>query len=159
MPNYNYRQSHPRPLDKKGVNYYQHEVKESKEYNFTFIPVNKGSEVIGFINKMSNESLDAIDYYGHAGPDAMMLDFDGESKDYLNLDSWKNLNTKKFSPLFAFYSYGCFQGQSGGLMNNLALLWNVKTLGSDDFTLYYKMLTPWKPASKGKYIEYDGNGD
>ena len=153
MPNYKKREKNPRADHEKTNNYSRIMTAKAKQHGFEFVPVDHADDVIGYINKIGKGKLDGMDYFGHSNKDTMMLDYDGTTSDYLNMEDWNKLNPNIFGKGFAMRSYGCSQGMKGGMMEQMAKKWHIPTTGSTTLTDYTKCVgSNWIPG--GNYVNY-----
>jgi len=77
----------------------------------------------------------------------------GESVDSWGIDEAKKISKDIMTKKAVFNSYGCNQGEAGGLMEELHKLFKIKTVGSKIKTNYSPIgELKWKP--KGDYVKY-----
>jgi hypothetical protein len=80
-------------------------------------------------------AISTLEYYGHSDHDEMYLDYgiDGSIK---SLQRWgaaqaAKIPAAKFTPGAVFASYGCKQGQAGGLAFSARNKWKIKAIGAE----------------------------
>ena len=107
------------------------------------------------INPMKNGG-----YFGHSSPQKLLLDYGqnppppGSAEDVahqtIGADDFRNAGVR-FHPDAHFASYGCRQGEPGGMMEKLSRDHNIKTTGSVGKTSY-------KAIGQSLAIPYSANG-
>lgn len=111
------------------------------------------------------EALSSLKYFGHANSDTMLLNY-GErrpatgSEDYATetirtSDITKAIDKKNLTSNAKIESFGCNQGDRGGMMEQLRDHYNVETIGSKGKTQYGPIGGGEKfPTSDGGYETY-----
>jgi hypothetical protein len=105
-------------------------------------------------------TISTLEYYGHSDHDELYLDFgiDGTRNSY---QRWGNgqaesIPASKFPSDAFFASYGCKQGQDGGLADRLRNRWKIKAVGAEGRS-NYAVMGDWEslfPDAPGGYYLY-----
>jgi hypothetical protein len=105
-------------------------------------------------------TISTLEYYGHSDHDELYLDYgiDGSINSYQRWGSNQAaaIPASKFAPDAVFASYGCKQGQAGGLAHRLRNRWKIKAVGAEGRS-DYAVMGDWEslfPDAPGGYYLY-----
>jgi len=131
----------------------------AKKDGFTFVKITNAGELTTVLKNL--KETETIDYFGHSNDKGAFLEYssieDSVSKDYWRVTDAANVPASKFSSGAVFASYGCNQGDPGGLAEALRKQWGIRTIGSvgkTDFEITGPYGGPTFPTSAGGYVEY-----
>lgn len=107
--------------------------------------------------------IESIHFFGHSNAANLFLEY-GAVVSAKSTVTWGESDAKKvpaanFKKNAVFSSYGCNQGDKGGLAEKLHGIWGITTVGSEgktDFSPIGQGKT--HPTSAGGYYKYDGGG-
>ena len=120
--------------------------------------VRSASDITRFINMLKLGSVNSIEYFGHSSADYLLLNYaiDGKpvATDVWGINDAKSINPKVFSSTAAIMSYGCNQGNPGGLMENLHNLLGFATKGAVGYSDYRKLNNGIYPEAANGYKWY-----
>ena len=107
--------------------------------------------------------VETVDYFGHSNATGMFLQYSTTgSASPTGEVNWKQADATKVTAgvvTGSFTSFGCNQGDSGGLAEQLAKLWNIKAVGSDGKTDYGPIGQGQpQPSSANGYFSYPPGG-
>jgi hypothetical protein len=145
---------------KKDPQYFANKVASvAKENHFTLYKITSAAELTKQLKSFAN--IETIDYFGHSNSEAMFLEYssieDARSKDYWTAADASGILPSQFTKGAVFATYGCNQGDAGGLAEKLRELWRIRTIGSrlkTDFEITGPYGGPTFPTSTGGYFEY-----
>lgn len=118
----------------------------------------------GLTSTLQGLSLIAsIDYFGHSDDKYMFLEYSSivsrVSKVYWGEAEAKAVPATKFAPGASFVSFGCNQGDPGGLAEQLRGVWKLRTVGSNGKTDFEPIGAGLEqPTSALGYLEYPADG-
>jgi hypothetical protein len=102
--------------------------------------------------------IKTIDYFGHSSADNMFLSYNTNQATLAGGEvMWgmvdaARIPSHQFAPGARFYSFGCYQGDSGGLAQQIRAVWpGVTAFGSDGYSHY-------QPIGQGKPFPRSTNG-
>jgi hypothetical protein len=107
------------------------------------------------------ESIETVHYFGHSNKTLMFLQYSttgqlpAVGEVIWGKDQAANVKASQFTSTATFATYGCNQGEVGGLAESLRELWRIRTIGSQgktDFDTIGQGMT--FPKSTGGYYEY-----
>jgi RHS repeat-associated protein len=141
---------------------------------WTLVTITSAAELTHHFNKSKTREVTSIDYFGHSNADKLFLEYSSITP-RVSTDSWGGfdaINVRKeiFSvetkvsivrgrrvvtttPTAIFSTYGCYQGEEGGLAQQLHDIWGIITKGSigkTDFEPIGRLET--FPSSQGGYV-------
>ncbi len=109
----------------------------------------------------SFQGIETIDFFGHSNAQSIFLEYSsittGVSQDMWNVTNAAKIATSQFNSGAVFASYGCNQGDPGGLAEKLRETWQIKTIGSrgkTDFRITGPFGGPTFPTSAQGYVAY-----
>ena len=138
------------------------------------VTISSASELTYHFNKSKTKGVTSIDYFGHSNAELMFLEYSSVtpeiSTDYWGEDEARKVRKEIFSvetktsvvrgrrvvtttPTAIFSTYGCNQGDPGGLAERLHQLWGIVTQGSrgkTDFAPIGRGET--YPSTEGGYV-------
>lgn len=131
----------------------------AKDNGFAFHKITQASELTKHLKAAA--PIASIDYFGHSNVSAMFLEYssvkDNESTETWSVADSGGLTPTDFTKTAVFASYGCYQGEAGGLADKLRETWRIRTIGSRGDTSYKKAGVhggPTFPTSASGYVEY-----
>lgn len=112
----------------------------AKEVGFQLVPITSRSELTSELNDTDRGLITSVSYFGHSTAESFLLDYgiDGlrASADRWGFDQIKDVSAGRFAPGARFASYGCKQGDPGGLAQAVSFGWKIETTGSQGNTDY-----------------------
>jgi RHS repeat-associated protein len=122
-------------FEHKNKNYYVNLMRsKAKKYGYKLVTIASSAEFTSLLNSLRPGSVNEVDYYGHSNAASMFFEYSSVkptySTDFWGAEDAQNVNTAIFAPGASWRSYGCNQGDDGGLMDQLNSMWNIKTVGS-----------------------------
>jgi hypothetical protein len=144
----------------KDVQYFVKKMESvAKDNKFTLVKIKSAAELTAQLKLLSD--LETVDYFGHSNATDMFLEYssldDSVSKDYWGAKDAASIKPSQFAKAAVWASYGCNQGDVGGLAEKLRELWQVRTIGSrgkTDFEITGPFGGPTYPTSASGYVEY-----
>jgi hypothetical protein len=101
--------------------------------------------------------IGSVQYFGHANPQEMFLEYslDGLGRGTVTwgADQAKEVKPSKFAPNAVFMTFGCYQGEKGGLAEAVRKTWKTRTVGSISFT-HYDTIGKNKPFPRSEKDDY-----
>ena len=145
---------------KKDPDYFAKKVESlAKEHGFTLHKIKSADELTAQLKAI--DSIETIDFFGHSNIDSIFLEYssieDSVSKDTWKLADAKHVRPSQFADSAVFASYGCYQGDAGGLAEKLRDQWKIRTIGSrktTNFEITGPFGGPTFPTSTGGYVEF-----
>lgn len=112
---------------------------------------------------VAESKIESIHYFGHSNPDSLFLEYSsvspGSSMDYWGASDAASVPKANFASGAQFVSYGCNQGDRGGLAEKLHALWDITATGSDGKTDFGPIgRGETYPTSANGYYQYDSAG-
>lgn len=129
-------------------------AKQASGIGFTVIEVRTRDELTDAIKRQTK--VVTLDYFGHSNDKAMFPQYStgvspGRAEVMWDLSDARKVPGSIFAPNAKVRSFGCNQGDPGGLVEQMRDLWGVDAYGSEGQTQY-------APIGKGEPIPDSNNG-
>jgi hypothetical protein len=141
--------------------------KSAKDAGFDMREIRTADELTDALKLL--RPIKTIDYFGHSSADAMFLSYNTDQSRFSGGEvTWgmtdaAKIPSSQFASGAAFYSFGCYQGDSGGLAQQIRAVWpGVTAHGSDGFS-HFETIGQGKPFPRSdngwyKYPAHTGRG-
>ena len=165
--------------DRLPVDYFLNKMLEAAARDgWTLVTITHKDQLTYHFNKSKTKGVTSIDYFGHSDANNLFLEYSSVnptySTDYWGVEDAANVRKEIFSeettiqidrrgrrvrrttPTAVFFSYGCYQGDPGGLAQQLHELWGIITKGSvgkTDFAITGQERTYW-PTTEGGWVTF-----
>jgi hypothetical protein len=129
----------------------------AKKQGFTLHKIKSAAELTDKLKGFND--IATIDFFGHSNDKAMFLEYGSvtpeKSTDFWSKADAASIKPTQFTKSAVFASYGCYQGDPGGLAESLRESWRIRTIGSKDKTDFENTgRGATFPKSKKGYYEY-----
>lgn len=129
----------------------------ASKHRFALVEIDRADRLTGTLNSLGK--IERIDYFGHSDKTRLFLQYSTRGSPRVEVawgaDEAAKVPASKFTPTATFTSFGCNQGDAGGLASKLRELWGIRTVGSEGKT-DYEPIGQGKafPSSADGYFEY-----
>jgi hypothetical protein len=129
----------------------------ARKHRFALIEIDRRAQLTGTLNSFGK--IESVDYFGHSDKTRLFLIYSttvaGAAEETWAADEAAKVPASKFTPTATFTSFGCNQGDAGGLASKLRELWGIRTVGSEGKTDYGPIGQGKAfPSSADGYFEY-----
>ncbi|HEY3494841.1 MAG TPA: RHS repeat-associated core domain-containing protein, partial [Polyangiaceae bacterium] len=140
--------------------YYLDRVKNysAAKYGYDVTFIRSHDELTTMLKGTKPGQIDRLEYFGHSAGRDMLLEYGGttvgSSGDNWGIADAKKIDANRFEKGAEFISWGCFQGEPGGLVQELTKHFGIRGVGAEGKTDFQPIGQGiWKPS--GTYKTYE----